>query len=263
MSMLSRVETKPKLKPPRVVIHGKGGVGKTTFGASARKPVFVPFEDGLGVLEVPAMPRPADYAETMEAIEELLKVDHEYVTLVLDTIDHFEPLVWAEVCRSKSEGKNKYANIEDFGYGKGFSFADPLWIQFFQGLDALRRDRNMTVIVLSHNEVKPVDDPLIGSYDRITPKLHKRANALLHEWADIVGYLDIELSTVEKEGNKGRKMKTTTATGRRMLYLEDRGGFVAKNRFSLPTQIEIPEVEPFSALRNAIMARFAAQKDEQ
>ncbi len=262
MSMLSRIQTKPTIKPPRIVIHGKGGVGKTTFGASTRKPIFLPCEEGLGTLEVPAFPKPNDYAEAMEAIEDLLKPDHGFSSLVVDTVDHFEPLVWAEVCRQHSEGKKQYTNIEDFGYGKGYLYADPLWTDFFHGLDALRRERGMTVCVLCHNEVKTVDDPQVGPYDRITPKLHKRANALLHEWADIVGYLDIERTAVEREGSKGRTMTTSVVTGRRMLYLEDRGGFVAKNRYSLPSQIQLPQEEPFSALRAELAKRLQAAPKE-
>ena len=40
------------LKPPRTLIHGVHGVGKTTFAAAAPDPVFVLTEDGLGTLEV-------------------------------------------------------------------------------------------------------------------------------------------------------------------------------------------------------------------
>jgi hypothetical protein len=261
MSMLSRVQHEPTIKPPRIVVHGKGGVGKTTFGADARKPLFLPCEEGLGTLKVPALPRPNTYGDVAEALEELLKTKHDFGSLVVDTIDHFEPLVWAEVCRKHTDSKKKYSNIEDFGYGKGYLYADPLWTDFFHGLDALRRERDMTIIILCHNETKTVDDPMIGPYDRITPKLHKRANALLHEWADVVGYLDIERMITEKEGSKGRKMDTIMTTGRRMLYLEDRGGFVAKNRFGLPVQIEIPEKEPFNALRRELVKRLQAAKE--
>ena len=37
-------------KPPRILIHGVAGVGKTTFAAESRSPVFVQTEDGLGTL---------------------------------------------------------------------------------------------------------------------------------------------------------------------------------------------------------------------
>lgn len=253
MSMLAQVETDPQPKPPRIVIHGKGGVGKTTFGASAKDPILLPCEDGRGKLKVPTLPRPKDYADVMAAIDELLTAKHKYGTLVVDTIDHFEPLVWAHVCASNSEGKKIYKSIEDFGYGKGFVYADPLWWDFFKGLDALRRERNMAVMVLSHCDTVTIKDPQIGPYDRIQPKLHKRANAIMHEWADVVGYLDIKRYAMMLGEEKGKNVKTATTAGERVLYLEDQGGFVAKNRYGLAPEIAIPEKEPFGALRAEIM----------
>ena len=41
------------LKPPRILVYGVHGVGKTTFAAGAPDPVFVVTEDGLGTLAVP------------------------------------------------------------------------------------------------------------------------------------------------------------------------------------------------------------------
>lgn len=248
MSLLDNVTKKPELRPPRIVVHGKGGVGKTTFGASALAPVVLPVEEGLGILKVPHFAKPTAYAEIMQVIQELAQDKHEYKTLVVDTVDHVQPLIWDEVCRRRSNSKRTYENIVDFTYQEGYMFADPLWIDFFQGLDALRR-KGMTMIVLCHNEGKVVDDALIGPYERVQPKLHKRANAFLYEWADVVGYLDIERSAKEKEGTKGRVTRTSATTGRRILYLEDQGGFVAKNRFDLPPRVYVPKDAPFQALR--------------
>ncbi len=260
MGMLDQVTVKPTLKPPRIVIHGRGGVGKTTFGASAKSPIVLPCEEGLGVLEVPHFPTPQDYGDVASALEELRKGEHSYSSLVVDTIDHLEPLVWQKICQDRSTSSKSYKHIEDFGYGKGYAYADPVWTGFFHALDALRRERSMTMIVLCHNEMKTVDDPAIGPYTRVEPKLHKRANALMYEWADIVGYLDTERTPVEKEGSKGRSTLTSQATGRRMLRLEDMGGFVAKNRMSLPAALSIPKENGFSVLRDAVMKAF--QKED-
>ena len=49
-------------KPPRILIHGVAGVGKTTFAAGAPAPVFICTEDGLGTLDAtqfPAGPEPS------------------------------------------------------------------------------------------------------------------------------------------------------------------------------------------------------------
>jgi len=248
-AQLSNVTTEPRLKPPRIVIHGKGGVGKTRFAADAEHVLFLPLEDGLTTLKTPSLPRPESFADVMAAITELANEEHPYKVLAVDTIDHLEPLVWAKVCE---EGKKP--DIEAFGYGKGYTKADGPWIEFFKALDVLR-ENGMTTIVLCHNESKTVDDPQIGAYTRVTPKLHKRADALMYEWADVVGYLDIERVAIDRGSDDGLAKQTRTAiqSGQRILYLEDMGGFLAKNRYDLPPSIQIPKDHPFQAFRTEMV----------
>jgi len=241
-TQLSQVQ-QPAIRPPRIAIHGGGGAGKTTLGASARDPILMPLEEGEGIVKVQALPKPKCYPDVMNGIGELLTEEHPFKTLVIDTIDKLEPLIWQAVC---DNGKKNH--IEDFGYGKGYTLADPFWIDFFKALDSLRR-KGMTVLVLCHNEGKLIEDPIHGAYNKWTPKLHKRANALLYEWADVVGFLEVE-RVVMKDGDERRPRSTTT--GQRILHLEDTGGFVAKNRYDLPIRLMIPKENPYEALRAEI-----------
>lgn len=247
------------------MIHGRGGTGKTTFGASAKNPIFLCCEDGRGMLDVDdfkfdekGRTKPDDYVEVMRGINELVNDEHDFGTLVIDTVDAFEPLIWAETCKRNS-GKATIGHIEDFGYQKGYTYADGVWTEFFHALDDLRARRRMMIIVLSHCDIQRVQDPQVGSYDRITPKLHKRANELLYSWADIVGYLAIDNMAV-KTGEGKHETNTARNTGQRILHLEDRGGIAAKNRYDLPPQINLPKKNSFPALRNAISVSYKAQK---
>lgn len=249
---LGQVHSEPVLLPPRIVIHGKGGVGKTTFGADAPSPIVMPLEDGTGILTVTSLPKPEVFADVIAMLHELVNEEHEYKSLVIDTVDHLEPLIWDQVCQNDGKGKK---HVEEFGYGKGYSMADPMWVHFFRGLDACRRN-GMTVIALCHNEERNVDDPQVGSYTRTQPKLHKRANALLYEWADIVGCLDIERMARDIGEQNKRTTRTTATTGQRILSLEDSGGFLAKNRYDLPPQIMIPKEHPYQPLRAAVREAF-------
>ena len=47
---LASLERSSAIKPPRILVHGVHGVGKTTFAAGAPDPVFIVTEDGLGVI---------------------------------------------------------------------------------------------------------------------------------------------------------------------------------------------------------------------
>ncbi|HEX9639995.1 MAG TPA: ATP-binding protein [Candidatus Krumholzibacteria bacterium] len=260
-ALLSQVREKPALLPPRIVIHSEGGHGKTTMMAHIPGIIAIPAEDGAGTLNFPAFPQPQSFADVMDAIRELYDEEHPYKALGIDTIDHVEPLVWDATCEGKSAGsKQQYESIEDFGYAKGYIYADEKWKQLFHALDALREKRKMTIMVLSHNERKTINDPQLGGIDRIEPKLHKRASALLHEWSDVVGFLTVESVAVEK-GDK-RKVRTASSTGQRILFLEDRGSFKAKNRYDLPAVIEIPKENPYQPLRDAIADALGLSKKE-
>jgi AAA domain len=59
------------LKPPRILIHGVHGVGKTTYAAGAPDPVFILTEDGLGTLDVPHFPLARTFDEVMQALASL------------------------------------------------------------------------------------------------------------------------------------------------------------------------------------------------
>lgn len=255
MGFLSQVETKPTLRPPRIVAYSKHGVGKTTFAAGVPGVVFMPAEEGEGVLTYARLPRPESYEDVVNQIAELLTTDHSYKALAIDTMDHVEPLVWKKVCEDKSEGRKQYDSIEDFGFGKGYLHADSYWARILRGLDALRREKGMTTIVLAHAEIKTAEDPVLGSYERFQTKLHKRANALLHEWADIVGYAELERSVRTDDEGK-REVRVATATGRRLLHIEDRGGFDAKNRYGLPSPVDFT----WAALRGELAKAMAPAK---
>ena len=246
-TILSQVTSDPILKPPRIAIHGNPKVGKTTFGMSAPKALLMPVEDGEGALSVARLPRPECFTDVLNSIAELVNEDHDFKTLVLDSIDHIEPLIWQQVCDDDGKGKK---HIEDFGYGRGLKFADTHWIRLFHGLDVLR-GQGMTVIVIAHSHTKNIEDPIIGTYSRTAPKIHDRANALLVEWADVLGGLVIEKVAIDRgEGN--RTTRTAQTTGARVLHLEDNGSILAGNRYSLPATIQIPKEDGYNVLRNLV-----------
>ena len=142
------------LSSPRILVHGVAGVGKTTFAAGAPDPVFVLTEDGLGMLDVPHFPLARTFDEVMEAIAALYSEPHDFKTVVIDSIDWLEPLVWLRTCQD-----NGWPSIEEPGYGKGYVAALGPWRDYLDGLNALRNERGMTVIQIAHTEIRRFDSP--------------------------------------------------------------------------------------------------------
>lgn len=217
------------LAAPRILAHGVAGVGKTTFAAQAERPVFICTEDGLGTLDVPHFPLARSFDEVMEALAALYSEDHDFGTVVIDSVDWLEPLVWARACRD-----NGWKSIEDAGYGKGYVAALDLWRQYIDGLNALRDDKGLTIIQIAHTEIKRFDSPEHEPYDRYVIKLHARAAALLQEHSDIVLFANYRISTVKSDVGFNKKVTRALGSGERVLYTAERPAFLAKNRYGLP-----------------------------
>lgn len=233
-------------KPPRIVLYSPHGVGKTTFGAMAPNPIILPFEDGIGRLDVPTWPQLIQtYAEAIEAVQALIEGEHDFKTAVVDTLDWFEPAVWAET--AARHGKK---DIEEFGYGKGYTYANDIWREFLSGLNMLRDHRGMQVILLAHSDVKQYNDPSSEPYDRYTLKLHKGAGAIVQEWADAVLFANFKNYTQQVDaGGFGKKVTKGIGTGERVLYTEERPSHYAKNRYQLPPELPF-SYENFAAAMN-------------
>lgn len=235
-------------KPPRVIVHGDPGVGKTTFACSAPNPVVMQTEDGLGHLDVSAFPIATSFEDVLDILAVLYTDEHDYQTMVVDSLDWLEPLIWNKVCRE--HGKD---SIEGFGYGRGYVEALTYWRVFFDGITALRDSRNMLIIMIAHSEVKRVEDPVLPTYDTHDLKLHKRAAALAEEFADIILYAAVQTNTVTEDLGFGNKRIRATTTGNRIMHTIGQPAFLAKNRYALPSPMPLtwaalaPLLEPLSA----------------
>ena len=158
----------------------------------------------------------------------LIDEDHDFQTVYLDSLDWLEPLVHAHVCAA-----NNWANIEAPGYGKGYIQASEEWRTLLNGLDALRNQRNMGVVLIAHDKVKRVEDPLTEGYDSHVLTLHDRASALVSEWADVIGYAGYRVFVTKTDAGFGQKESKAATTGERLLHVEAHPAHCGGTRFGL------------------------------
>ena len=228
MSYLDQVERGKKQKPLFVLIYGSDGVGKSTFGADSPDPIFLCAESGTNHLDVNRLPEPKSFEDVLGMVDELLTTKHKFVSLVIDSLDWMEPLVWKQVC---ADGDKK--NVEDFGYGKGYVLALGQWQKLIEKLKALRE--KMNIVLIAHAQVKTFQDPVLNSgYDRYQLKLNEKAASLFREAVDAVLFATYEVFT-KKDGLKTRAF----GEGARVIFTERRPGHDAKNRFGLPYQMAL------------------------
>lgn len=236
MSYLSAISRGKLVDVPHVVlIYGPPGVGKSTFGAGAPNPIFMDIEDGTEELNVERLPKPKRLEDVLGQIQELTTAKHDYKTLVIDSLDWLEPLVWENVCSEHNK-----ANIEDVGGGfaKGYIYALKKWAAIRDKLIMLRQVKKMHIVMVAHSTVKKFDDPTENaSYDRYIIKLHEKAAALWREYVKAVLFANYETLVKADENNKRRSK--AFANGARFVYTERRPAFDAKNRLNLPFKMPL------------------------
>lgn len=234
MTLLSQV-IKGKIRQPILaLVYGPDGVGKSTLGAHAPNPIFLGTEKGTFNLNVSRFPSPNSFDQILQALDELLKESHDYQTLVIDSLDWMEPLVWEQVVFDQNNSKIK--SIEDIGYSKGYIYALDFWRAIQGKLSALREARKMHILVIAHSHVKEAKDPtVISDYNRYQLKLHDKAAALWREYVDMVLFANFETLVAQDKAGKNRAF----GNGARYLFTERRPAFDAKNRFGLPEKIEM------------------------
>jgi DNA polymerase III delta prime subunit len=256
-SRLAKV-VKGRMKMPlRCLFYGTEGVGKSTLAAHAPDPIWLDIDDGTSLLDIARYPFrdepgghvPLTYAEIIAATDDLLRNDHAYQSVIIDTADRLEALLHRFICQRDSKPNKEIKNLENYGYGKGPDIALDEWRALCARLDRLRMHRRMNIIILGHAQIRNFKNPEGDDYDRYLPRIDLKAGGFLKEWCDVTGFCTFE------EG--GAKLKDTDrakgfSTGRRIVKLARTAAFDAKSRYAVPAEVVLEEANPWAPFAKAI-----------
>ncbi|WP_044503189.1 ATP-binding protein [Megasphaera massiliensis] len=229
-------------RPQKVVIYGPEGIGKSTFAASFPAPLFVDTEGSTGQLSVDRLPRPTSWQMLRQYITDLKTDPMTYKTIVIDTADWAERLCEEAVCHKYGK-----TGIEDFGYGKGYTYVKEEFGRLLDGLSDLI-EAGLNVVLTAHSIIRKFELPEeTGAYDRYELKLGNKAGnqcaALAKEWADMVLFSNYRQMVVSTKDGK-RKIQG----GKRVMYTLHNPCWDAKNRHGLPEELPFD----FSAIKHCI-----------
>ena len=233
MSLIGSITKGREQQPPRIMIYGSEGVGKSTFASLAPNPVFVQTEDGLSEIDTSKFPLARTFDDVVMQLQAVRDEQHEYGTLVIDSVDWLERLVWDRVCADYGV---KSVEKADGGYGKGYVHALTYWRQIVSILNDIRSKRGMAVILIAHAAVERFEDPEHAAYDRYTPRIHKKACSLICEWVDAVLFASRRLRV---DSTTGKAAPVGADGGERILRTNGSPACIAKNRFGLPTELPL------------------------
>ena len=239
-------------RPQKVVIYGPEGIGKSTFAAAFPAPLFVDTEGSTGQLSVDRLPRPTSWQMLRQYITDLKTDPMTYKTIVIDTADWAERLCEEAVCHKYGK-----TGIEDFGYGKGYTYVKEEFGRLLDGLSDLI-EAGLNVVLTAHSIIRKFELPEeTGAYDRYELKLGNKAGtqcaALAKEWADMVLFANYRQMVITSKDGK-RKIQG----GERVMYTLHNPCWDAKNRHGLPEELPFD----FSAIRHCIPGKSTPEAEK-
>ena len=248
-----------------MVLHGKPGDGKSSFGAAVPGARFLCDDQELGIntLKVsglvpaglPVLPPASSWLDVLGMLAALASDKHDHKALVIDTLGGMERLCHSHVCQR--DFNSEWGDKGFTSYQKGYDVSLPDWREFLNALDILRNERQMSIIGLAHTLVKPFKNPIGEDYDRYVPDMHHKTWNTTHKWTDMVlfanYYVEIDVKGNRSKGKGGKQL---------FMYTQNHAAYEAKNRHGLPAEISMGKSGP-EAWKNLIDAILTARKAVQ
>ena len=221
-SILSSITRGRTLDAPRIILYGMEGIGKSTFAANFPAPIFIQTEDGLGMIDCAKFPLAKTFDEVFQELVALETESNEFKTIVIDSLDWLERLIWDKVAQD-----SKVNNIEQIGFGKGYTMALTFWRIVLDHLETLHKQGKI-ILLLAHAVAEDYSDPEVSSLKRFTPRLHKTARSLVAEYVDVILLATRAFGAAKGDQNNPRIVRTEASPYQ-----------VAKSRFSIPAELPL------------------------
>ena len=217
------------MRAQKVVIYGSEGIGKSTLASCFPNPLFIDTEGGTAQLDVRRIEKPCSFDGLISIVNEVAADPGICKTLILDTADWAEQMCITGVC-----AKYKKAGIEDFGYGKGYTYLAEEYSRLLNAFDAVIA-AGIHVVITAHAKMRKFEQPdEMGAYDRWEMKLSKQVAPLLKEWCDLLLFCNYKTIVVATK-NDTKKAQG----GKRIIHTTHHPCWDAKNRHGLPDEIDL------------------------
>lgn len=232
------IKTNTIKKPPRIMIHAEHGVGKSSLAAAAPDPIFIQTEDGLDEIDTQALPMVETFEQAMLQLTWIYEGEHNFKTLVIDSIDWLETRIVEHVCREANK-----KSISEFSYGAGFQKVFDNFGRVVNALNAIREKRGMVIILIAHSQIKSYANPMGADYDRHQIKLRDKNAELFLEWCDLVGFMHFAIYTNVKDAGFGQEQVKAIGGSDRVLSCAPNAAYVSKNRYGIANDIPLPDAK--------------------
>ena len=210
-------------KPRRVLLYGQES--EKVPGRAWRQSRSSDFEDGLGDLDVEKSPRLTTTKKRSRALTWLYESEHEYQSVVFDTVDWFERLLHQQVCRRTTPTASRtWAEAT----ARAYTAATELLQNVLQSMEALISHRKLNVVILGIARGSR-SATLSKRATSNSPDLHKGAAAVLASGA--TRCFSRRFARSQSRATRALRNATHRDWRRRAIHSHDaRAGVQAKNR---------------------------------
>ena len=166
-----------------ILLYGKPKVGKSTLASKFPGAIFAATEPGLKYLNVHQV-QVGDWRDFKTLCVELLQSDHEFRTLIVDTVD----LLWNHLCDHICR-KEGVSHISDFkSFSKGYRMAKDELQRVLTKVANLttKRGHSMGLVLISHVTETQDDGSLVWA-----PSISQSPRQVLMSMADVICFADI------------------------------------------------------------------------
>ena len=193
---LPTVKSKPitEFSQYSTLIYGAPKIGKSTFCSHAEGALFIATEPGLNTLEVFKIDIQT-WDEFLDACKSLVTTEHDFKTIVIDTIDNLYMMCEHHVCQKYEV---EYLNDGTLSYGKGFAIV----LNEFKRVMTKLASLPFGLILTSHAFDKEIESRM-GKYTKTVPTIPDAKKSSPYKFVtglvDIILFCDQERIT-NKEG---------------------------------------------------------------
>lgn len=247
MSLLGGAKKSALNKPLIITLFGDAGSGKTslacefpnafliqTRGESVPRDVTNQPEqlDAIGSKKTEGDHPIWDESELFDQLMALIREDHGYKTLIVDSATGLEDLFVANII-DVQPAKQKSMNAAMSGYGSAWDAVAAKHGRVRKAAELLRDKKGMNVIFLCHANVDRVEPPDAEAYTKYALQLHKKTAPIYTNQSDVVGFVHQRIYTTG-DGD----VKKAKTSGDRVVGVDLTPANVSKNRLGLTGELK-------------------------
>lgn len=215
MSILENAKKSATNKPCIITLFGGAGSGKTSLACEFPDAFLIQTRGESVPRDVPSDKTPDqlpaigtkqseqdgakvwDESELYDQLMALVREEHEYKTLIVDSVTGIENLFVDNVLAVQPE-RQKTMNAAGSGYGSAWDTVMGKHGRIKKAAEILRDKKGMNVIFLCHAEVERVDPPDAAPYTKYNLQLNKKTAPVYINESDVVGFVTQETFVSDK-----------------------------------------------------------------